>query len=107
VPAKLGLEGLADFVILQGIRHRLEFRYEAAARGPAQVAALGGRTRIIRNSPGDGCEILTLVNDALTYVVELLMGRGVIQDLIGPDKNVAGMNLVYNHRLHTPQADQS
>src|SRR5208282_2832164 len=48
MPAVAGLEGLADLVVLQVGDCLAEFRHERAGPRPAQVPAVGGRTRILR-----------------------------------------------------------
>src|SRR5580693_2431209 len=64
VPAELRVERLADLVVLEAGDRLLELRRERARSGPAKIAALGGRARILGGHLGDTGEILAL-GDAL------------------------------------------
>ena len=104
------LNGLADLVFLQAVELLLELGHESAGAGPAEVAAVGGRARILRSHRGDRGEVLAAVQDALADVAELLLDRLIVFELVGAQQDVTGVHL-RDHRLlhaaaHFVQAEQ-
>src|SRR6056297_3885909 len=87
VPAEAGAERFAHLADLERVRHLGEFGHEGAGRGPAEIAALGSRARVVRVELGQVAEALA-GQDALAQLRELLAGGGVVHDLVGADEDM-------------------
>jgi len=92
VPAVLGLERLADLARLQLFHGVLEGGHHGAGRNPAQVAAVGGRGRIVGVSLCQLSEVLA-VDDALAKGFEAHFRVPARDHLVGLDQDMPGVGL--------------
>ncbi len=92
VPAERTAERFADLADLEVVHDLFEFRNEGTRVRPSEVAADGSR-RAIRQQFRQLAEIFAFL-DAFERVVELLLGRRVVNDFIRRDQYVTRLGLV-------------
>ena len=76
----------------------LEYRDERAGTGPAEVAAERRRTRVLGFDTGDVGKILAVL-DPPPQLEQLLFDRGLVQDFVGLQQDMADPGLQYDDLL--------
>src|ERR1700746_3711871 len=100
VPAVLGMEGLADLVVLECRDGLLELRRKGARSAPAEIAPISRRSGILRGHLGNRAEVLAL-QDSLAQPCQLAAHGGIVRQLIGLHEDVPHVYLVLDCTLGT------
>src|SRR5438046_1314217 len=93
VPAELRVKGLAELVVLESRDRLLELRRKGARARPAEVAPVGGGSRVLGGGLRKPGELLTL-QDPLAQRQELAAHGRIVGELVGLHEDVAHVDLI-------------